>query len=319
VWDFDLPCAPVLLDITVNGRRIKALAQVSKQAFTYVFDRTNGQPVWPIEERPVPQSDVPGEKTAATQPFPTKPAPFDIQGSRVEDLIDFTPELKAEAIKSMANVKMGPLYTPPIVKGAGGKEGMMQQLGGANWQGASGDPETGILYVPSVTSPYLSSLIADPSKSEMPYIAGGALGAMPRPFGLPPFKPPYGRITAIDLNTGDHLWMIPNGQTPEAVKNNPALRGIDTSNFGGGERTPILVTKTMLWSGGATFRALDKKTGAVLHEIKLPNNSTGGPMTYMLNGRQYIVVATGGRDGSELVALTLPQTGPAPRATQQEQ
>lgn len=313
VWDWDNPAAPVLLDINVNGKPIKAVAQVTKQAFVFVYDRVTGKPVWPIEERPVPQSDVPGEKSSPTQPFPTKPAPFDLQGVTTGDLADFTPEIKAEALKIAAQYKLGPIFTPPIVYDSGGKQGTLQMPGaggGANWQGAAADPETGMLYIPSVTSPYLSALVHDPKRSEMQYIARGGLGGIGKPMGLPLLKPPYGRITAIDLNTGDHVWMIPNGETPENIKNNPALKGIDTSKFGGPNRAPLLVTKTLLFAGGGTlFRAIDKKTGSVIFEIKLPGNDTGGPMTYLVNGRQYVVVAVGSRETpAELMAFALPRS-----------
>ena len=313
VWDYDNPAAPVLLDINVNGKPIKAVAQVTKQAFVFVYDRVTGQPVWPIVERPVPQSDVPGEKSSPTQPVPTKPAPFDLQGVTTDDLADFTPAIKAEALKIAAQYKLGPVFTPPIVYDSDGKQGTLQLPGaggGANWQGAAADPETGMLYIPSVTTPYLSALVHDPKRSEMQYIARGGLGGIGKPMGLPLLKPPYGRITAIDLNTGDDVWMIPNGETPENIRNNPALKGIDTSKFGGPNRAPLLVTRTLLFAGGGTlFRAIDKKTGNVISEIKLPANDTGGPMTYLLNGRQYIVVAVSGRETpAELIAFALPRS-----------
>jgi quinoprotein glucose dehydrogenase len=314
MWDWDIPTAPVLLDVTVSGRRIKAVAQVTKQAFTYVFDRQTGQPVWPIEERPVPQSDVPGERSSPTQPFPTKPAAFDYQGVSEGTLADFTPEIKAEALRLVAPLKLGPIFTPPIVRDSGGKEGLLQLPGaggGANWQGASGDPELGYLFIPSVTAAYLSSLISDPNRSEMRYIAGGGFG-IPQPMGLPLFKPPYGRITAIDLNTGEHAWMIPNGVPPASVQNHAALKaaGIDTSNLGGSDRSPLLVTKTLLFSGGNKFRAIDKKTGRVVAEIQTPGPINGGPMTYAVNGRQFIVGTVSGAAGAELVAWALPAARP---------
>jgi quinoprotein glucose dehydrogenase len=313
MWDWDNPAAPVLVDITVDGKPIKAVAQVTKQAYVFVYDRVTGKPVWPILEKPVPISDVPGEKSSRTQPEPSKPAPFDLQGVSTNDLADFTPEIKAAALKIAAQYKLGPIFTPPIVYDSDGKQGTLQVPGaggGANWQGAAVDPETGMLYIPSVTAPYLSALVHDPKRSSMNYIAHGGIGGIGKPMGLPLLKPPYGRITAIDLNTGDHAWMIPNGETPEDIKNNPALKGIDTSKFGGPGRAPLLVTKTLLFAGGGTlFRALDKKTGAVVFEMKLPANDTGGPMTYLLNGRQYIVVALSGRGASpELIALALPSS-----------
>jgi len=322
IWDWDTASAPVLLDVTVGGKPLKIVAQVTKQGFTYVFDRVNGQPVWPIVERPVPQSDVPGEVTSATQPFPTKPAPFDRQGVTENDLIDFTPALRAEALRIASQFKMGPLYTPPIVQGTGGKLATLtvpHNQGAANWQSAAADPETGILYIPSVTNWWGSALGEGGDRSDMRYI--GRSARVEPPMGLPLIKPPWGRITAIDLNTGEHAWMVPNGQAPEYVRKHPALAGIDLSGAGNPERAPLLVTKTLLFSGdgaglfssgpqggGRKFRALDKKTGQTIHEMELPANETGLPMTYMTGGRQFIVVAVGAAGfPGELVALALPR------------
>jgi quinoprotein glucose dehydrogenase len=343
IWDYDTVAPPILLDINVGGQRIKAVAQVTKQAFAYVFDRVTGKPVWPIEERPVPQSDVPGEKTSPTQPFPTKPAAFDRQGVSLDDLIDFTPELKAEAREMATQYKLGPLFTPPIVAGAGGLRGLLMlpaATGGANWQGGAADPETGVLYVSSGTMISSLSLVHDPQRSEMDYISGvGAPppGARPRseaapavpagprppsmlgPQGLPFTKPPYGRITAIDLNSGDHLWMVPNGDTPDWIKNHPALKGVNVPRTGRYEHVGLLVTKSLLFagegsglfasapgSGGPLLRALDKKTGETIFEFKLPANQSGIPMTYSAGGRQFLVVPAGavGMPG-EFVALTI--------------
>jgi len=325
IWDWDIPAAPVLIDITVDGKPIKAVAQVTKQAFAYVFDRVTGKPVWPIVERPVPQSDVPGEKTSPTQPFPTKPAAFDRQGVALDDLIDFTPELKAEAVKVASTYKLGPIYTPPILFDAGGKRATLtlpNATGGANWQGAAADPETGFLYVPSATNPSAYALEKDAKASDMDFISRTV--PVDRVQGLPLIKPPYGRITAIDLKTGDHAWMIPNGVTAEAIRNHPALKGVDTSKFGSPERAPLLVTKTFLFAAdglsGRGFRAIDKKTGATVFETQLPASVTAMPMTYMAGGRQFIVMALGGRPGeSELVALSVPaqqQAAPAPAPAQ---
>lgn len=322
IWDWDIASAPVLLDVTVSGRPRKIVAQVTKQAFTYVLDRVTGEPIWPIVERPVPQSDVPGEKTAATQPFPTKPAPFDRQGVTENDLIDFTPELKAEAVRIASQFKMGPLYTPPIVTGTGGKLATLtvpHNQGAANWESAAADPETGILYVPSVTNWWASAVTEGGTRSDMRYVGRGGTRVEP-PLGLPLIKPPWGRITAIDMNTGDHVWMVPNGNVPDYIKNSPLLAGIDLSGGGNPERAPLLVTKTLLFAGdgpglfssgpqggGKKFRALDKKTGKTLFEMELPGNETGLPMTYMINGKQYIAVAVGARGfPAELVGLTLP-------------
>lgn len=315
MWDYDIPAAPILLDITVDGKRIKALAQVNKSAFTFVFDRTNGKPVWPIVEKPVPQGNVPGEWYSPTQPFPTKPAAFDRQGVTEADLADYTPEIKAAALKEASKYVLGPIYTPPIVKDTGGKLATIQLPGaggGANWMGGSVDPETGMLYIPSTTAPYLSSLQPGGDRSEMPYIAAGGLGG-PNVMGIPLIKGPYGRITAINLNTGEHAWMIPNGKPADNLVNNPALKaaGIDASNWGGGQRSPILVTKTLLFEGSATLRAIDKQSGAVINEMPLGGNLTGGTMTYTVNGRQFLVAVVGGQrgEGAELVALALPVPG----------
>ena len=325
IWDFDTASAPVLLDVTVAGKPIKAVAQVTKQGFTYVFNRVTGEPVWPIVERPVPQSDVPGEKTSPTQPFPAKPAPFDRQGVTEDDLIDFTPALKAEAQRIASQFKLGPLYTPPIVAGAGGKLGTLtvpHNQGAANWESAAADPETGLLYVPSVTNWWASALMEGGDRSDMRYI--GKPTRVEAPLGLPLIKPPWGRITAFDINTGEHAWMVPNGQAPEYVRKSPVLDGIDLSGAGNPERAPLLVTKTLLFSGdgaglfssgpqggGKKFRALDKKTGQTIFEMELPANETGLPMTYVAGGRQFIVVAVGAAGyPAEMVALALPRTNP---------
>jgi quinoprotein glucose dehydrogenase len=339
IWDYDLPAPPILVDINVNGRPIKAVAQVTKQAFTYVFDRITGEPVWPIVERPVPQSDVPGERSSPTQPFPTKPPPFDLQGVTVDDLINFTPELRVEASKILEQYRIGPLFIPPIVAGTGGKRGALvvpSAIGGANWQGGAADPETGMIYVGSMTTPSVMSLVHDPKRNSMDYIGGGAAPARPAgappvprvtgdglgPLGLPLLKPPYGRITAINLNAGDLEWMVPNADTPESIKNHPALKGLKIPRTGTPERAGILVTKSLVFAGegaasfavagnlhggGPMFHAFDKKTGELIAELRLPSNQSGLPMTYMLNGKQYIVVAvsTIGQP-AELVALTLP-------------
>jgi quinoprotein glucose dehydrogenase len=321
VWDFDTGSAPLLLDVTVAGRPVKIVAQVSKQGFIYVFNRVTGEPIWPIVERPVPQSDVPMEKTSPTQPFPTRPLPFDRQGVTEDDLIDFTPAIKAEAVRIASQFKLGPLFTPPIVENTGGKLATLtvpHNQGAANWESAAADPETGIIYIPSITNWWASALTPGGARSDMAYVGRGT--RVEAPMGLPLIKPPWGRITAIDLNSGDHVWMVPNGQAPDYVKNNPALAGIDLSGAGNPERSPLLVTKTLLFSGdgaglfssgpqggGKKFRALDKKTGKTIFEMELPANETGLPMTYMAGGKQYIVLAVGARNSAaELVALTLP-------------
>ncbi len=325
LWDYDNPTAPVLADITVNGRPIKAVVQVTKQAFAFVFDRVTGQPVWPIEERPVPKSTVPGEWTAPTQPFPTRPAPFDRQGLTDDDLIDFTPELKAEARAIASQWTIGPMFTPPTLEGTapGEKKGTMYLpgwVGGANWGGAALDPETGVLYVPSVTFPWLAALV--PGKGRFAYQQTRQRldrEPGPGPRGLPITKPPYGRVTAIDLNSGDHLWMAANGDGP---RDHPALRHLNLPPLGQMGRAAPLLTKTLLFvtegsavglsippgGGGPRLRAFDKKTGRVVAEIPLPAGATGAPMTYGHGGRQYIVVAVADEDHApELVALATPR------------
>ena len=336
LWDYDLPAAPILADLTVEGRPIKAIVQLTKQAFAFVFDRTTGAPVWPIEERPVPTSDTPGERTSPTQPFPTKPPPFDRQGVSVDDLIDFTPELRAEAIELLKHYRIGPLFTPPTVRtdGPGGIRGTIQlpgSVGGADWQGGAFDPETGMLYVQSITGPFTADIVkGDPKVSNLNYVSGTRAWT-PGPQGLPLLKPPYGRITAIDLNKGDQVWMVPNGDGP---RNAPLLKPLNLPPLGTPGRSAPLVTKALLFVGegdpvmaalgsrlrpempaslapgygGRKFRAFDKTTGAVLWETELPSGTTGAPMTYMFGGKQYIAIAVGSREprSAEWVALSLP-------------
>ncbi len=330
IWDYDLPAAPVLANLRVDGREIPAVAAVTKQGFTFVFDRRTGEPLWPIEERPVLPTDVPGEKTALTQPFPSKPAPFERQGVSEDDLIDFTPELKKEALEIASTYRLGPLFNPPslVTETKKGTLSLPGSQGGANWPGAAFDPETGILYVASSTDAQVLGMVHDPKTSNMDYIQGRRL-KLPEgggPQGLPLFKPPWGRITAIDLNSGEHVFMIPNGDPPDYVKNHPALAGVTLPRTGRPERAGLLVTKTLLFAGeggglfgmygggGRMLRAHDKKTGEILAEIELPANQTGVPMTYMVGEVQYIVVAVGASDHpAELVALRLPPQEPEKR------
>jgi quinoprotein glucose dehydrogenase len=325
IWDYDIPAPPVLADITVAGKKIPALVQVTKSGLAFVFDRLTGKPVWPIEERRVPQSDVPGEQTSPTQPFPTRPAPFEPQGLRREDLIDFTPELKRQALEIVSHYRFGPPYLPPSVVTEGGNLGSLLRpslSGGANWQGGAFDPETGIFYVSSISSVSPIGLRQDPKISDMRYVGaygeGFPNGSLGGPAGLPLIKPPWGRITAIDLNSGNHLWVIPNTNTPDWARNNPALAGIPLPRTGSFDQVGLLVTKTLLiagegsglWragGGGDKLFAYDKATGAILHELTLPANQSGIPMTYAVDGRQYIVVAVGAKGSpGELIALTLP-------------
>jgi quinoprotein glucose dehydrogenase len=341
IWDMDIPCAPILANITVNGQQIKALAQPTKQGWVYTFDRATGKPIWPIEERPVAKGDVPGEWYAPTQPFPTRPPAFDRQGVSLDDLIDFTPELKAEGQKLAARYKIGPIFTPPTVSKWEGPLGTLllpAVTGGANWQGGSFDPESRILYIYSVTSISAQGLIpTDGKRSDMNYIAGvardpnapapaagaggggGEGGGNPTVQGLPLVKPPYGRITALDMNKGEMVWQVAHGETADGVKNNPALKGIAIPRTGRAGRIGTLVTKSLVIAGeagfftlpdgrrGAMLRAYDKATGQDAGAVYMPAPQTGSPMTYMLGGKQYIVLAiSGGTYSAELVAYRLP-------------
>jgi quinoprotein glucose dehydrogenase len=342
LWDYDNVGPPVLGDITVNGKRIKAVMQANKTAWLYAFDRATGQPVWPIEERPVPPSLVPGEKASPTQPFPTKPLPFDRQGLTEDDLIDFTPELRAAALRIFRQYVTGPIFTPPTIASdePGSKKGTIVvpgTWGAANWHTGAFDPETGIYYATSHTAPYINDLIRPSSTpsgnpprtptlefviKQPPPAPGvnwrGRHQEHINPLGLPLTKPPYGRITAIDMNRGEHAWMVANGDGP---RDHPLLKDLELPPLGVANRAAPLVTKTLLFIGegsdampgvprgawGKKFRAYDKATGKVIWETALPAGTTGAPMTYSYRGKQYIVVAIGGRDyPAEWVALGLP-------------
>jgi len=325
LWDYDLPAAPILANITVDRRPVKAVVQLTKQGFAFVFDRVTGKPVWPIEERPVPQSTVPGEKTSPTQPFPTKPPAFTRQGVSVDDLIDFTPQLRAEALAIAEKYVMGPMYTPPPLMGtaAGEKKGQLQVpgwVGGADWNGGAFDPDTGFLYVPSVQAAVITVVApGNPKQTNFRYL--NTLTPPERevagPQGLPLLKPPYGTITAIDLNRGATVWTVPNGEGP---RNHPLLKALNLPPLGQAGRAAPLLTKTLLFlgegdpiaaatppgGGGTKFRAYDKATGAVRWETDLPAGTTGAPMTYRVDGRQFIVVAIGSAEhDAELVAFSL--------------
>ena len=323
IWDYDLPAAPNLVDITVGGQPIKAVAQVAKHGFAFVFDRATGKPVWPIEERPVPASKIAGEQPSPTQPFPTKPAPFDQQGMTEEDVIDFTEPLRQQALAILERYEHGPLFTPPVGRGTISIPGV---AGSASWSGAAVHPDKGILYVPSITSPFILRTQFASNNAHYDYIGGFEYGPI-GPQGLHLMKPPYGRITAIDLNTGEHLWMSAVGEGP---KRNAAIRHLNLPNLGWDRRIFPLLTETLLFAGqeGITLskgdspigwaseirsrnadpflRVFDPDDGTELAQIPLPGNATGAPMTYMTAGQQYIVVPIGGASQQgELVALTL--------------
>jgi len=364
IWDFDIPCAPILVDITVNGRAVKAVAQPTKQAFLYVFDRVTGEPIWPMEERPVPKGDVPGEWYAPTQPFPTKPPAYDRQGLLESELIDFTPELHAEALKVVSKYKTGPIFTPPVVSKLEGPLATLMGAFATNWPGGSFDPETHLLYVHSQSGATPLGLVkpADP-KIDLDWVQGSAATGMRTTLGsgggagadasstdraaaravaapvvpeggggglnvqgLPLIKPPYGRLSAIDLDKGEIKWQVPHGDTPDNVKNHAALKGLNIPKTGQPGNVGNIVTKTLVIVGdprvtttatgirGAMLRAYDKATGAEVGAVYMPAAQGGSPMTYMLDGRQYIVVAVSGANYSgELLAFKLPNREPSTR------
>ncbi|MEY4640349.1 MAG: hypothetical protein RLZZ227_343 [Pseudomonadota bacterium] len=310
IWDWDLPAAPILADLP-NGRKV--VVQLTKQAMAYVFDRETGAPIWDIVETPVPQSDVPGEQSSPTQPIPTRPAPYDRQGFSEADLIAYTPELNAKARELIKPFRMSELFTPPSLANApDGTQGTLHlpnATGGSNWEGGAYDPDSGILYVPSRTVVSILGLVPGGDDSSVAYIQGlrGGLDVD----GLPLTTPPYGRITAIDLDSGEHLWWIPNADTPANIANHPALAGVDLPRTGNQNRSGLLVTKTLLFSGEGPggkplLRAHDKATGAIVAEVALPGAQTGTPATYLHEGKQYLVLAVSADGKSELVALALP-------------
>jgi len=355
VWDMDISSAPILADINVDGKMVKAVAQPSKQGFLYVLDRVTGKPVWPIEEKPVAQGDVPGEWYSPTQPFPAKPAAYSRNGVFLEDLIDFTPSLREEALTLVAKYKMGPVFTPPVLSALPGPRATLTlgtASGGTNWPGGSYDPETHIVYAYACNACLTPiGMVAPPkSMSDLSYVEGVAgqeiqmrrgpgenagadspLPAAKTPAGsgyvalnvqgLPLMKPPYGTISAINLDKGEILWQTPHGETPDVIRNHPALKGMSIPRTGqSGYNIGTLITKSLVVAGegqvtttkehprGAMLRAYDKATGKEVGAVYLPAPQSGSPMTYMLHGRQYIVVAvSGGSYSGEYIAFTLPE------------
>jgi quinoprotein glucose dehydrogenase len=328
LWDYDNASGPTLGDITVDGKRIQAVIQPNKSGFLFVFDRVTGKPVWPIVERPVPQSKIPGEETSPTQPFPTKPPAIDRQGITPDDLIDFTPELKREALKFIADYDIGPLFMPPSVP-TGAKKGSITAPGGygsANWNTGAFDPEHAVYYAVSMTQPGLLALQKSTKPGAIAYegvehdIPSSMYGIGPR--GLPLLKPPYGRITAFDMNSGEKLWMVANGDGP---RDHPLLKNLHLPPLGTIGRPAPLLTRPLIFVGESSdavwagvpgpskFRAYDKANGAVLWETTLPAGTTGGPITYEAGGKQYIVVPIGSKDyGSGWIALALDATATIP-------
>lgn len=312
IWDWDTPATPIIADLP-NGQ--SALIQTLKQSHLFAFDRVTGEPLFPVEERAVPQTDVAEEWTSPTQPFPLLPAPYDRQGFQEEDLVDFTPEILALAKKAAAPFRFSTsVFTPPsLFKGPDGTQGTLHlpsSTGGSNWEGAAYDPETGLIYVPSRTATSVLSLTNEPRVSSVKYIQGGS--RTPSVQGIPLVKPPYGRITAINMVDGEHVWQEVNGDTPEAIKNHPLLKGIDIGRTGKPTRSGLVLTKTLLFAGEGVggddvLWAFDKATGAIVAEIKMPGAVTGLPITYMHNGKQYLVMAVSPRgEAARIVALTLP-------------
>jgi len=334
IWDWDLPCAPIIADVTIDGRMRKIVMQPTKQGWLYVFDRVTGEPVWPLEERKVEQSDVPMEKSWPTQRYVMKPPAFERQGVTIDDLIDYTPDLRAQAVKLVSQFKIGPIFTPPVVsKWPGPLATLMlpDVTGVANWPGGSYDPETGTFYIftntniaavgliPGSERPqkpsdmnYVRGQVVDPANQKAPAVATTVQG-------LPLVKPPYGRISAIDLHKGEMLWQVAHGETPDNIRNHPALKGVTIPRTGRQGRIGTLVTKSLVIAGeggvftlpdgrrGAMLRAYDKRSGQDAGSIYMPAPQTGSPMTYMLNGRQYIVVAISSQNfPGELIAFRLP-------------
>jgi quinoprotein glucose dehydrogenase len=358
LWDMDISSAPILADVTVDGKPRKVVAQPSKQGFLYVFDRITGKPIWPIEERPVEQGNTPGEWYSPTQPFPTKPPAYARNGVSIDDLIDFTPQMRDRAKSIVSKYHLGPVFTPPIVSQVDGPLATLTlgtASGGTNWPGASYDPETHILYAFACNACLTPLGLVQPPKevSDMNYVAGTAgqkvqmrtgpgenVGAdAPMPVGtpsagggggggyvplnidgIPLIKPPYGTITAINLDRGEIVWQIAHGETPDLVRNHPALKGLTIPRTGQTTyNVGTLITKALVIAGdgqitttadhprGAMLRAYDKATGKEVGAVYLPAPQSGSPMTYMVDGKQYIVVAvSGGAYSGEYIAFTLP-------------
>ncbi len=309
LWDMDIPAAPILADINVDGRTIKAVAQPTKQGILYVFDRVTGKPVWPIEEKLVEKGTVPGEWYSPTQPIPTRPKPYVRNGVTADEFIDFTPELHSQALQAAEHYKMGPIFTPPVVSTPQqiGTLTLATNAGGTVWAGGSYDPETHVFYIQACDACLgVAGLVQPkPEASDNRYVlheGGGGVSVQ----GLPMIKPPYGTISAINLDTGEYLWQVAHGETPDAVRNNPALKGLTIPRTGQARSVGTLVTKTLVISGdplftttpahglGATLHAYDKVTGKEVGAVYIPAPQSGSPMTYMLNGKQYIVLAIGG-------------------------
>ncbi len=311
LWDYDLPGPPELVSIRVNGRKIDAVVQLTKTGWAFVFDRVTGKPVWPIEERPVPASGVPGEQAWPTQPFPTRPPAFEQQGVTLDDAFDLTPELRQEARQALQKFRLGPLFTPPSLEGTLMRPGV---IGGANWAGGAWDPETGVLYVKSTNMPALARLVKPTRSDEVDpdyatYVMGGGNATFHN--GLPLVKPPYGHLTAIDLNQGAIRWQVVFGDNPR-LRNHPALKDVKLPDKLGVEGAPgAIVTKggvIFVGGGDSSLHAVDTAAGADLWAFALGRRTTGTPMTYRSpSGRQFVVIASGSGREATLTAFALPQ------------
>jgi len=326
LWDYDIPTAPMLVDAVRDGQTIKALAQPTKQGLLFVLNRETGEPIWPIEEQPVPGGGVPGEWYSPTQPMPT--IRYGHQGVALDDLIDFTPELREQARRVVAEHRIGPIYTPAVPYDPNGPISTLMVMGGSNWPGGAYDPETNIVYVTASIGVNSMTICRYPEGSAMPH--GICLGPDAGLFGgprsvdaqgLPLLKPPYGTIAAIDLTKGEVIWEIPNGETPDEIRNHPALEGVELGRTGRAGQPPgALATRTLLIAAepgygptpsgerGSMLRAYDKGTGLELAALQLPAPQSGSPMTYMRNGVQYLVIAVSGPDyPGELIAFRIPR------------
>lgn len=312
IWDWDTPSAPLVINLP-DGT--PAVVQTLKQSHLFMFNPENGEPLFPVEERAVPASDVPGEFTARTQPFPTKPAPYDRRGFTEADLVDFTPEIHARATQIASKYRFSELFTPPSLykdpkDGSLGTLHLPSSTGGSNWEGAAYDPDTGFIYVSSRTATSVLSLVSEPDASSVRYIQGG--DRTPSVDGIPLVKPPYGRITAIDLTSGEHVWQVANADTPESIKNHPLLEGIEIPPTGKPTRSALILTKSLLFAGEGpggdpVLHAIDKATGETIANIELPASVTGVPMTYMHEGKQFLVMTVSDfASPAKIIALTLP-------------
>tara|TARA_B100001559_G_scaffold229666_1_gene193282 strand:+ start:452 stop:2620 length:2169 start_codon:yes stop_codon:yes gene_type:complete len=310
IWDYDNSSAPILADLDEK----KIVIQLTKQSYAFVFDRVTGEPHWPIHEIIVPKSDVPGEWTSPTQPIPSLPEAYDRSGVSRNDLIDYTPEISQAVENLIKDYRLGPLYTPPsLAESKDGTKGTLSlpfPTGGSNWEGGAYDPETNLLYVPSQTRLALLSLKDGDESTDVRYVASNSPKL--EVFGIPIAQPPWGRITAIDMNSGKIKWSVANGETPEAIINNPYLKGVEIPRTGKATRAGLLLTKTLLFAGEGfggdpVFRAHDKYNGKIISEIVLPGSQSSPPSTYMINNRQFIIMTiSDGKSPAELIALSLP-------------